>query len=45
MLLEHYLGRQASIVALCLLYAAIILACTMLLGRLAPEPMIYLDMR
>lgn len=44
-ILEHYLGSLAARIVLCLLYAAIITGSCMVIGRLPPDPMHYMDMR
>ncbi len=43
--LECYLGRRTSLIILCLFYAALIVSCCMVIGRLSDEPMRYLDIR
>lgn len=43
--LERRFGSRISLVLLCLLYASIMVSCCMVVGRLAPTPMRYLDVR
>jgi hypothetical protein len=42
--LESYFRRRTSLIILCLLYAALIVSCCMVLNGLPSEPMRYLDL-
>lgn len=42
--LEHHFGLVVARVILCLLYASIIVACFVVIGRPPTNPMRYLDM-
>lgn len=41
--LEYFVERRTALIILCLLYAAIIVSCCMLLNGLPSEAMRYLD--
>lgn len=43
--LEPYLGNTKTLIAMCLIYAGVILGCGLLIGSLPWNSMIYLDVR